>query len=79
MKNIYKKNFVIFIIKSNRIDQITFIDLTIVMSLGFKVFNADMAASRAGIASASWLSHSSLIPFATFAASFATASSADTT
>ena len=39
----------------------TFIDLTSVMSFGLRVFKADMAASRAGIASAKSPSHSSLI------------------
>jgi hypothetical protein len=36
-----------------------FIDLTIVMSAGFNVFNAEIAASRAGMASANSASHSS--------------------
>jgi len=49
------------------------------MSLGFKVFRADTAASKAGRASAKSLSHSVLMPWATAAASFATASSAATT
>lgn len=53
--------------------------LTILMSLGLRVFSACMAASRAGIASARSLSHSSLMPLATAAASLATASSAATT
>lgn len=58
---------------------ITFIVLTILMSLGLSVFRACMAASSAGMASAKSLSHSSFIPLATAAASLATASSAATT
>jgi hypothetical protein len=38
-----------------------FIDLTTVISAGFRVFKAETAASRAGIASAKSLSQSSLI------------------
>ena len=53
--------------------------LTILMSLGLSVFRACMAASSAGMASARSLSHSSLMPLATAAASLATASSAATT
>ena len=58
---------------------LTFIDFTWLISLGFSVFNADTAASRAGNASARSPSHSVLMPCATAAASFATASSAETT
>ena len=58
---------------------VTFIVLTILMSLGLSVFRACMAASSAGMASAKSLSHSSFIPLATAAASLATASSAATT
>ena len=57
----------------------TFIVLTILISLGFRVFKADIAASSAGKASARSPSHSSLISLATLAASFAIASSAETT
>merc|ERR1719354_827962 len=55
-----------------------FIAFTILMSLGFKVLRAETEASSAGIASARSASHSDLIPCATAAALFATASSADT-
>jgi len=55
-----------------------FIDFTKVISAGFKVFKAETAASRAGIASAKSLSHSSLIACDAAAASLARASSAPT-
>ena len=53
-----------------------FIDFTTVISAGVRVLRAERAASRIGIASARSASHSSLIPFATLAWSFATTSSA---
>ena len=52
------------------------IDLTRVMSAGFKVSKALMAASSAGVASAKSLSHSSLMACAAAAASLAKLSSA---
>lgn len=53
-------------------------DLTIVISCGFNVSKAWIAASSAGVASARSLSQSSLIAWAAAAASFANASSAPT-
>ena len=56
-----------------------FIAFTSVISAGVRVLRAAKADSSIGIASARSASHSSLMPLATFACSFATASSAFTT
>lgn len=55
-----------------------FIDLTTVISAGLRVFKAETADSRAGMASAKSVSQSSLIAWDAAAASFARASSAPT-